>query len=322
MAANAAFAGSNALYNAFLPGLGDDKIIGRVSGLGWALGYVGGGLCLALNLAMIKSPAAFGLSPAGDLPVRASLLSVAVWWLVFGIPLFLWAPEGSAGSPRRLGRWEEFRDAFAGARARLFQTFRDLHRYRNLATFLAAYVIFNDGIETIILMASIFGARALGMGQQDLILCFLMIQGVAFVGALIFGWLADRVRHKPALFISLAVYVAVLIWAYGMRTSREFWMLGVVVGLVLGGSQSASRSLMALLTPREKSAEFFGFFGVVGKLTAVFGPLLFGAVSQARGLRAGVLSLTAFFVAGGAILLFVKDAPVPNEEAPRAGGSA
>jgi UMF1 family MFS transporter len=325
---NVGFAAGNIFYNAFLPSLADERSLGRVSGFGWAVGYLGGGLCLALDLFMIRSPETFGLTNVDFLPVRASLLSVGVWWFVFGLPLQFWLSEGasprfhstareSGGDPHPAGMFFLLRSAADELRAafgRLAETARNLGRYRNLAWFLAAYLLYNDGIETIIVMASVFGAQALGMPQDDLVLCFLMIQGVAFVGALGFGWLADRLRHKTAIYMSLAVYAGVTLWAYHMTSAREFWALGVVVGLVLGGSQAASRSLMALLTPAEKSAEFFSFYGLTGKLTSAFGPLVFGVVSQTAGLRAGVLSLLVFFLAGGLLLIPVRE-PLPDASA-------
>jgi MFS transporter, UMF1 family len=299
--ANVGFAGANIFYNAFLPFLAPPARLGRLSGFGWAVGYAGGGLCLALNLAMIRAPQTFGLSPEGDLPVRATLLCVAVWWFVFGLPLQFWLREAPPAGAQEPGRWT------AVAARRLAATWREVRLHRNLWKFLAAYLVYNDGIETIIVVSALFGAQALGMEQGELILCFLMIQGVALAGALLAGRLADRFRHKPVIFATLAAYTGVILWAYRMEAKSEFWVLGVVVGLVLGGSQAASRSLMALLTPAAKSAEFFSFFGLVGKLTAVLGPLVFGLAAQFWGLRNGVLSLLVFFAGGAALLCFVSE---------------
>jgi UMF1 family MFS transporter len=302
MLANVGFAGGLAFYNAMLSSLADEESLGRVSGFGWAVGYAGGGLCLLLNLFMIRSPAAFGIPASDDLPVRACFLTVGIWWFLFSLPLFLWVPEAPPDGPPERG------SLFRLGWRRLAETGKDLGRYRNLLSFLAAYLVYNDGIETVILMASLVGAQLLGMGQDELVLCFLMIQGVALAGSLAFGWLSDRAGHRAALLAALAAFGAAVLWAaLCMDTVREFWMLGVVVGLVLGGSQAASRALMALLTPRAKSAEFFSFFGAVGKLTAVVGPLVFGAAAQAWGVRVGMLALLPFFAAGGLLLLRVRE---------------
>ncbi len=299
--ANVGFAGANVFYNALLPDLAAKEEMGRVSGFGWAVGYIGGGLCLALNLAMIQRPAWFGIPAFNDWPVRASLFSVGVWWLAFGLPLMLSGPPETGGERRSPAAWARL------GWERLRETLRHLGRHRNLALFILAYALYNDGIETVILTASVVGAELLGMYTGELIQCFLMIQGVAFLGALLFGHLADRWRHKTVILLTLGIYVGVVLWAARMTTRAEFWGLGAVLGLVLGGSQAASRSMMGLLTPPERSGEFFGFYGVVGKLTAVLGPFVFGAVGQAAGLRRGILSLLVFFVLGGAVLMLVKE---------------
>ncbi|HMZ26299.1 MAG TPA: MFS transporter [Elusimicrobiota bacterium] len=303
--ANMGFAGGNAFYNAYLPDLGPRQSLGAISGFGWAVGYIGGGLCLALDLALIQRPAWFGLSTDQFLPVRASLLSVGLWWGLFGFPIFLFAPAETPGEGRSARAWARL------GWSRLLDTARHLARYRNLMIFVLAYALYNDGIETVILTASVVGAELLGLSSGELIQCFLMIQGVAFLGSLLFGALADRWRHKTVILITLAVYTGVILWGARMTSRGEFWVLGVVLGLVLGGSQAASRSLMGLLTPPERSGEFFGFFGVVGKLTAVLGPLVFGLAAQAGGVRRGVLSLLVFFILGGTVLVFVKEPGTP-----------
>ena len=193
----------------------------------------------------------------------------------------------------------------------LAQTFRKVRENREIFKFLAAFLLYNDGIETLIVMASIFGARELGFSQTEMIGCFLMIQAVAFFGALAFGYSADRFSHKKSIAWTLGVYIGVCLWAFGMRTKGQFWVLGAVVGLVLGGSQAASRSLLALLTPPEHSAQIFGFFALTGKLSTVIGPVLFGALAQIYDLRTAVLSLSAFFAAGLGILYFVREPTSP-----------
>ncbi len=299
--ANIGFAGGNVFYNAFLPALAPPERQGRVSGLGWAVGYLGSLLCLGLNLVMIEQPGLFGLGTGNALPVRTALLSVGVWWADFGWPIFVWGPPDRPAARRPLREWTRL------GWARLADTGRNLGRYKNLALFMAAFALYNDGIETVILTASVVGAGILGMSPGELIQCFLMIQAVAFLGALIFGQLADRWSHKGTILVTLAVYLWVLARAYVMTSRREFWILGAVLGLILGGSQAASRSLMSRLTPPGKSGEFFAFYGIVAKFTAVLGPFVFGIASQTVGLRGAILSLAPFFVLGGLLLMRVRE---------------
>lgn len=301
-AANLAFAGAFSFYSAFLPELADKDHMGRVSGFGWALGYIGGGACLALNLLMLQKPALFGIPAEDHLPIRLGFLVVGAWWLVFSLPLFLWLkerarPTGEAG-------WGLLRHATE----RTFKTLREVRRYPELAKFLIAYLLYNDGIETVIVMASIFAAEEIGMGQGEIIQCFLVLQGVAFLGSLLFGRLADAVGNRKAVFLTLLLWGGVLAWALGMRTATEFWWAGVLIGLILGGSQSASRSLFAVMTPKENAAEFFGFFSLSGKMVATLGPLSFGLMRQWLGsVRYAVVSLVLFFAAGAAILAWVDE---------------
>jgi MFS transporter, UMF1 family len=302
LTANIGFSGGNVFYNALIIDLATPASMGRASGFGWAVGYLGGGLCLALNLLMVKFPDALGIPTGNDFPIRACFLTVAVWWFVFGLPLFLTRFSRAAPAPRKEGV-----SLFKQGWSRLADTARHLGEYRRLLHFLAAYLLYNDGIETVILMASLVGAELLGMRTDELILCFLMIQGVAFIGAMIFGELADRWGHKRSIFLAVGVFAAAVVWGAGMSGKGEFWVLGVVVGLVLGGSQAASRSLMGLLTPAEKSAEFFSFYSLVSKFTAVLGPAVFGLARQFLGIRAAVLSLLVFFITGGFAMIFVKE---------------
>jgi UMF1 family MFS transporter len=251
---------------------------------------------------MIQRPELFGLS-SGDktLPVRAGMMLVGLWWFVFSIPTFLWVKD----KPRVSVSTEKTVSSFR----QLASTFRAIRQRPELFQFLLAYVIYDDGVQTVILMASIFGAKALGMSTGQLALCFLMIQFVAFVGALVCGRLADGWSHKKVILSTLTVYIGVIIWGAVMTSQRQFWLLGAIVGLILGGTQAASRSLFALMTPPEKSSEFFAFFSIIGKVGALVGPFVFGLVSQFYGLRAGVASLLFFFIVGGGILLGVIESP-------------
>ena len=304
--ANIGFAEANVFYNAFLPEISNDQNIGRISGLGWALGYIGGGALLAINLIMLKYPEWLGF-PTGYFSVQDCFFSVALWWLIFSLPTFLFLKERSEGSlPRIEGSY------FLEGYRRLQHTFRRVKTFRELTKFLIAFLIYNDGIETVIVMASIFGAEVLGMETGEIILFFLMIQGIAFVGALIFGFLADAIGNKRTVMISLGIWSLIVLWAFQLGIiwdpKTEYWILGVLVAIVLGGSQAASRSLQGIFTPDANSAEFFAFFGVSGKFASIFGPLIYGILIAITGsVRSGVLSVLLFFVIGMAILWTVNE---------------
>jgi UMF1 family MFS transporter len=302
-------AGSFVFYEALLPHLARGGEIDRVSTAGYALGYVGGGLLLALNLAWIQKPAWFGL-PAGPgldenaatLPARLAFLSVAVWWLVFSIPLFRRVPE----PPARLEPDEErgqspVRMAFV----RLAETFRELRGYRQAFLMLLAFLIYNDGIQTIIKMATAYGTE-LGIDQSALIGAILLVQFVGIPCSFLFGMLAGRIGAKRALFLGLLAYTAISVLGYYMKTAAHFYVLAGLVGMVQGGTQALSRSLFASMIPHHKSGEFFGFFSVFEKFAGIFGPLIFaGTIAATGSSRNAILSVIGFFAVGAAILAFV-----------------
>ncbi len=303
---NIGFAGGNVYYNAFLPEISTDRNIGRISGLGWALGYVGGGALLAINLIMLKYPEWLGFQ-AGYFTVHDCFLSVTVWWLVFSLPTFLFLKERVEKPSSPSGRIS-FREGYR----RLIHTFHRLKTFRELTKFLVAYLIYNDGIETVIVMASIFGAEVLGMETDEIIRFFLMIQAIAFAGSLVFGFLADAIGNKKTVVISLVIWGLIVLWAFwlGIFWDRktEYWILGVLAGLVMGGSQAASRSLQGVFTPDANSAEFFGFFAVSGKFASVFGPLIYGILIAITGsVQSGILSVLIFFIIGTAMLWTVDE---------------
>jgi len=303
--ANIGFAGGNVYYNAFLPEISKDENIGRISGLGWALGYIGGGALLAINLIMLKYPEWLGF-PTGYFTVQDCFFSVAIWWFVFSLPTFLFLRERAQKSSSSQEGY--FKEGYQ----RLRQTFRRIKTFRELTKFLIAFLIYNDGIETVIVMASIFGAEVLGMETGEIILFFLMIQGIAFFGSLIFGFLADAIGNKKSVMISLAIWSVIVIWAFQLgiiwHPKTEYWILGILAGMVMGGSQAASRSLQGIFTPDANSAEFFGFFAVSGKFASVFGPLIYGIlIAITRSVRSGILSVLFFFIVGLAILWTVNE---------------
>jgi UMF1 family MFS transporter len=304
--ANVGFAGGNVYYNAFLPEISTDENIGRISGLGWALGYIGGGTLLVINLIMLRYPEWIGF-PTGYFSVQDCFFSVAIWWFIFSLPTFLLlrerAPESFASSEKGY-----FREGYR----RIKHTFHRVKTFNELTKFLVAYLIYNDGIETVIIMASIFGAEVLGMETGEIILFFLMIQGIAFLGSLLFGFLADAIGNKKAVMISLTIWSLIVIWAFQLGViwdpKTEYWILGALAGMVMGGSQAASRSLQGIFTPDANSAEFFGFFAVSGKFASVFGPLIYGILIAITGsVRSGILSVLLFFIAGMAILWTVNE---------------
>ena len=304
--ANIGFAEGNVFYNAFLPEISTARNIGRISGLGWALGYIGGGALLAINLMMLKYPEWLGF-PAGYFSVHDCFLSVALWWLIFSLPTFFFLRERAQEfSPPLEGSY--FREGYR----RLQHTFHRIKTFKELTKFLVAFLIYNDGIETVIVMASIFGAEVLGMETGEIILFFLMIQGIAFFGSLIFGYLADAIGNKRTVMISLGIWSLIVLWAFRLGIlwdpKTEYWILGVLAALVMGGSQAASRSLQGVFTPEANSAEFFAFFGVSGKFASVFGPLIYGILIAITGsVQSGILSVLLFFVVGMVILSTVNE---------------
>lgn len=294
--------GSMTFYDSLLPHIAREDEADRVSSAGYALGYLGGGLLLALNAAWLLWPPAFGFSDQGA-AVRASFLSVAVWWLLFSIPLFRRVPE----PPRTLEPDEDAgARAFAVAVRRVRETFTELRTFRQAFLLLVAFAIYNDGINTIIRMAVIYGAQV-GVAATDLIQAILLVQFAGVPFTFLFGALAGRVGAKRAIFVALGVYTLISVLGFFMTTALHFYVLALLVATVQGGSQALSRSLFATMIPRHKSSEFFAFFGIFEKFTGILGPAVFGWVVALTGSgRPAVLSVIAFFVVGGALLAFVR----------------
>ena len=296
--------GSFVFYDALLPHIANDKEIDRVSTAGYAIGYIGGGTLLALNLAWILHPEWFGL-PHGEgltptqatLPTRLAFLSVAIWWLVFSIPLFRFVPEPP---PRSDGK-----ETIAKAVQDLWDTLRDLLRYRQAAYLLIAYLLYTDGIGTIIRMATAYGTE-IGIGQGALIGAILMVQFIGIPFAFLFGSLATWIGAKRAIFLGLAVYCGISLLGYFMTTAVHFYLLAGLVAMVQGGTQALSRSLFASLIPRSRSASFFSFFSVMNKVAGFLGPAVFTLVGTFMGSsRLAVLAVMAFFILGAAALMLV-----------------
>jgi UMF1 family MFS transporter len=303
-------AGSLVFYDALLPHVARPGEVDRVSTAGYALGYLGGGLLLGFNLAWIQRPDWFGL-PAGagltesqaTLPVRLAFLSVAVWWAAFSLPLFRRVAEPPATrKPDEHPGENPIRVAFM----RLRETFKELRSYRQAFVMLLAFLIYNDGIQTIIKMATAYGTE-LGIGQNALIGAILMVQFLGIPCAFLFGLLADRMGAKRALFLGLLAYSAISVLGYFMTTAAHFYLLAGMVGVVQGGTQALSRSLFASMIPQHKSGEFFGFFSVFEKFAGIFGPLIFaGTIAATGSSRNAILSIIVFFVIGALLLRTVN----------------
>lgn len=298
IAGNIGFSGANVFYDSLLPHIASEKEVDRVSTAGYALGYVGGGVLLAINLAMVLKPGMFGLADAG-IATRVVFVSVALWWAGFSIPLLRNVREPQ----RRLETEESVRvnPLLAGFR-RLRETTGEIRKHKQLLTFLVAYWFYTDGIGTIIKMATIYGTE-IGLGQYTLIGAFLVVQFVGIPFTFAFGALAGRIGARNGIYIALAVYACISAFAYFMSAAWHFWVLALAVATVQGGSQALSRSLYTTLIPRGKSSEFFGFFSVFAKFAGIFGPFLMAQIALLSGSgRYGILALVIFFVVGIVVL--------------------
>ena len=294
---NVGVAGSIVFYEALLPHLVAPKDLDRVSSAGYAIGYLGGGVLLAINAAMIMKPGLFGLADAG-IATRIAFVSVGVWWFTFSLPLFLRVPE-----PRALASENPQPVSFSGGVRQLIATFHELRKYRQALLFLAAFLIYNDGIQTMIRMATGYG-ETIGIDSGAMITALLFTQFIGVPAAFAFGALASRIGAKAGILIGLAVYAVITVLGYYMKTAAHFYALAILVGLVQGGTQALSRSVFASMIPRQKSSEFFAIFSVFERYAGVAGPLIFGAVMAWTGSgRNAILAILVFFVVGAALLV-------------------
>jgi len=296
LAASLGFWGGIVFNDSLLLHVAEPDEYDLVSGYGYAMGYLGGGLLFAVNVAMTLKPALFGLADASA-AVRASFVMAGIWWLVFALPCVLWVRERESGP--RVAPLAAVRQGLAELRG----TLRAIRRYKPILWFLAAYWLYIDGVNTVIKMAVDYGL-SLGFEASNLVAALLLTQFVAFPAALAFGWLGRRIGARRGIFLALAVYAAATCYAYFIRDVSDFFVLAVVVGLVQGGVQSLSRSYFGRLVPEGKSSEFFGFYNMMGKFAAVLGPLLTGIVARITGdSRLSILSILILFVAGGTLLV-------------------
>lgn len=299
IAANVGFEGAQVFYNGFLPELSTRETIGRISGNAWGLGYVGGLLALLVGLWMVRG----GLPAAGHVDVRATALLVAGWWAVFSIPMFLFVRERA---PRRRATVSGYMTIGFG---RVGETLQHLRQFREAAKLLVARLIYNDGLTTVFTMAAIYVSAVFGMSDAEVIVLGLVVNVAAGLGAAGLGFLDDFIGGKRTIMVTLVVLAGATLLGSTAPGRTAFWVAAVLIGLMVGPAQSASRSLLARFVPESKHAEFFGFYAFSGKLSSIAGPFVYGLLLQITGShRIAMGSILAFFVVGFLILLTVDEA--------------
>ncbi|MDQ6993622.1 MAG: MFS transporter [Mariprofundus sp.] len=294
------FSGANIFYDALIVNVSERSQFDRISSLGYALGYVGGGLLFALNVTMTLHPHWFMLADKVE-AVRWSFVTVAVWWALFSLPLAVHVVEERRAV--RTPLLQLTRDAFI----QLGGTFQQLRSLKNIGLFLLAYFLYIDGVNTVARMAVDYGL-ALGFDASVLMTALLMSQFIAFPAALALGWLGEQWHCKGTLLICIAVYAVVCIWSSTMQSAADFYWLAAAIGLVMGGVQALSRSMYARMIPPHQAAAFFGFYNMLGKFAAVLGPLMMGVASMLTGsARFSILVIVLLLAAGGTLLYRVDE---------------
>jgi UMF1 family MFS transporter len=303
--AQAGFIGANVFYDGFLPAITTDDTIDRVSSRGYALGYVGGGIQLLLAALVILFHGNLGLTEAGA--ARLGIAMAGVWWFGFGWYAFSLIPEVGSASPlpdRYAGMPRIAAYTTIGFR-RTTATARRLLGFKHLTLFVIAFMFFNDGVQTIINLSAVYAADTLELSAATILGALLVVQFVAYAGALVFGWLAGLVGPKPALMASLVGWIVAAVAAFAVPAGAvaAFYAVAAAVGFILGGVQALARSLYGSMIPEEASAEFYGFYAVFAKFSAIWGPLIFAVISGATGSgRPAILSIVLFFVVGLVLL--------------------
>jgi UMF1 family MFS transporter len=306
--AQVGFIGANIFYDAFLPQIASDDKMDWVSGKGYAYGYVGGGMQFAVALGLVAGHEQLGLSQ--DLAARLGIAMAALWWAGFTLFTARGLSEAPAQEtlPERYRPWPRPLAYAAVGISRTMRTARRVGRFRHLVLFLIAFMLYNDGIQTVINMATIYGTEELNFTPTVLLLTLLIIQAIATVGALLFSRVAGRIGTKPAVMVTLVGWSGVVVYAYFITSATEYFVLGAVVGIVMGGSQALSRSFYGSMVPVEASAEFFGFYTVFSKFSSIWGPWVFAFIRQVTGTaRLSILSLIVFFLLGLVLLYFVDE---------------
>ena len=299
IAASLGFWGGNQFYDSLLTDVSEESEYDLVSGYGYALGYLGGGLLFAMNIAMLTKPQWFGLAGAAE-AVRWSFVSVGVWWMGFTVFTLLLVKERPTSEPLPAGAAIR-----AGARE-LLTTLRHLRGDRVLLWFLLAYWFYIDGVNTIIKMAVDYGL-SIGLQQTSLITALLLVQFIGFPAALAFGWLGQKIGPRAGIMIGIAVYAGITAYAYYLQTETQFYVMAIIIGLVQGGIQSLSRSMFGRLVPAGKAGEFFGLYNLMGKAAAILGPTLIGVTALVtHDSRLANVSIVVLFAIGAIFLTKVR----------------
>jgi UMF1 family MFS transporter len=287
MIANYGFNSANVFYDAFLSEIASPADIGKVSGYGWSLGYVGGLVSLVVSLFLVKYN------------VRLVFPMIAIHFFIFSLVTMFWLKEVRKPSKRT----NYFRTAYQ----RVAFSLKNISRLPELLKYIISHFIYNDGITTVIVFASIYGSQRFGMNTQSMIIYFMIAQVTSIIGAAIFGYISDKYNVKSSLSISLFIWIVVVFWAFYCRSAFEYYFVGLLAGLAIGSSQSNSRTMLSILSPADKQAEFFGFYTLTGRLSSIIGPVLYGWIAHKTGdVRWAILSLIVFFVLGWIMLNSVK----------------
>jgi len=285
--ANFGFNSANVFYDAFLPEICSPQDIGKVSGYGWALGYIGGLVALLVSLILVKYN------------VRYVFPAIALHFFAFSLFTFFWLKEFQRPSKRS--------NYYRIAWMRVSRSLQNIYRQPQLLRYIISYFIYNDGITTVIVFASIYGITRFGMTTKEMIIYFILAQFTSILGSAVFGWITDRFNVKLSLSIALLIWIAVVGWAFVCTSETMYYGVGLLAGLAIGSSQANSRTMLSLLTPAQHQAEFFGFYTLTGRLSSIIGPLLYGWIANKTGdIRYSVLSLLIFFILGWLILQSVN----------------
>ena len=294
------FSGSVVFYDSLIMGICKETEFDKVSSFGFALGYLGGGVLFAFDVFMMRNPEMFGFANSSE-AVKFSFLTVSIWWFVFSLPLFFNVPEIKTGTKTKAT------SAISAGFSQLATTFRNIRKLPMVFIFLLAYWLYIDGVDTVVRMAIDYG-MSLHFDATNLIVALLITQFVGFPAAIGFGYLANFIGAKRGILIAILIYIIATIWASQMQHVNEFYALAIIIGLVQGGVQALSRSFYAGIIPEKQSAEFFGFYNMLGKFAVVLGPVMMGVVSLlTQSPRLSILSISILFIAGGTILLFVSE---------------